>query len=1544
VNPAKFDTFISYDRRDKPLVEILARRLTAQGVAFWLDTNDLIPGEPWQPGIEKALGACDSCCILVGRDGLTGWQNEEKQLALTRRISTDNVFRVITVLLPGAGPRVREQVSRTFLNSTTWVEFEGSMEDEEALRRLVCGIRGIAPGPPPFDPTQTGEARLPRRAGAADLSWARSALASGADVRFFFGTLQSPASRWQGLCHYVVALIEKYSGLPRPTVAPAEQPYVEEARRVLIKSGWPRAAFVEPVAASEAPLGLLITADSNIPDSFPAPDFWIGPSPPAAPQEGTRFHLCDVNLALVCILLHCADESGRADELLTDLLDLPTNVRHDLLFMVILLWPEVVTSSYKFLGLPDVQQAAYVARNRLFPVGRDAGGRIVPPDNPALAGAIDALLRRDFTSAKARRKELGGRPPSGAYEEAALTFIDVSIAVAEGDDAAGERALREVFQRSADYETGCILALLLCWYGRHHEAHVVLQRLEGAATSAGQSALIKILGVWVAHHVAPHKGAGPQSAVEDLAGDVARSGEGQARLWHILSAACLDMGLIDLGIECAAKATRTDPRVLEYRVQHAAALLHRFPPTPPDYQRREPFPVRDREPRLAGQLLESALADSRQHDPRFVSTVQHLLGIAHYCAAVATPAQRERLQLFSQAGEAFSAARESSGPESFELASYAGQSFLRARDFPRACAAFESVPAESRSNSCENAYIVTLAMDGRVDDAISEVTRALEDGRLPAEAIANVATLVLQCGLPDDAKRLLGLAVTGLERQSWIVHFLLGRAHTDLKEFEDAEHELWTAISLNSTEPRLYSAHLLAFDQHTAAQARGLISEARRRAEGVRAETDFLSEFEQRVDGVVESYRRHVKGLNASATSASTVIAKSFEPVRRAVDWLRGVVATLGKLLRDPEVHDAEVFLATARPLLGAAPGDKAYAAELPAPSLPVLGSEPWIEFQRALSRDSSWSKAGLRLDDSGAAILAHIADASQQPVVPHWLHLAARQFDVEAHGRNLRAYAVTRGVERKPYQEAVVRRAKLRNYGRMILADEVGLGKTIEACLIFSEYRERGLVKACLVLVPSRELGQQWEQELTEKFGLCRERGGEVRRYRAAGWAGFDGHDVCILTYQAAVANRQAVLARHWDMVICDEAHHLTNPRSERFKLLKAMCKKAPYLLLLTATPIQRRVDDLYSLAQLVRPGMFPSLKEYRERYCDPRNPRAILRADDLARRMLEIMVRNRAGAVSSEVLLGRRRFRDLNVCLAGDEREFYEGVEALVFKAYKHSGSGKPPLAYYSLARAASSSPMAAAKWLESLAGEPSVSAEARRLLDFSRQLKPVSKLRELKTLLSLTHEQERVIVFTDYRSTARCVAESVGGILVDSNLTDRQLRARLEAFRDGGEGRILVATPRLSEGLNLQFCRNVVNFDLPWNPFKIEQRIGRVHRVGQRSPEVFISTLSASDTIEELIKEFLQSKLRMFEAVIGRMTHQVFEFESRGTIEDQIKDILARVESRKQLGRELAGVSIDQPILPHDPRLNRPPWAADILPVFDQALRRFSEPRHD
>jgi hypothetical protein len=156
-----FHVFLSHSSADKPAVEALARRLAKEDIQAWLDTWHLIPGDPWQPGIEKALADSESCAVFVGPSGFGPWQNEEMRAAIDRRVGdTGKRFRVIPVLLPGAERAERSSLP-TFLVSTTWVEFHDSLEDPEAFHRLVCGIRGLEPGARPGQALHEG--RCPYR-------------------------------------------------------------------------------------------------------------------------------------------------------------------------------------------------------------------------------------------------------------------------------------------------------------------------------------------------------------------------------------------------------------------------------------------------------------------------------------------------------------------------------------------------------------------------------------------------------------------------------------------------------------------------------------------------------------------------------------------------------------------------------------------------------------------------------------------------------------------------------------------------------------------------------------------------------------------------------------------------------------------------------------------------------------------------------------------------------------------------------------------------------------------------------------------------------------------------------------------------------------------------------------------------------------------------------------------------------------------------------------------------------------------------------------
>jgi len=144
VENEQYDVFLSHNSADKPAVGTLARRLVEAGLTPWLDTWNLVPGEPWQEAIEEALDACQTVAVFLGPSGIGSWENEEMRSALEERVR-DKSRRVIPVLLPGA-PDPREKPLPRFLRRLTWVDFRGGLDDEDAFRRLVAGIRGLSPG------------------------------------------------------------------------------------------------------------------------------------------------------------------------------------------------------------------------------------------------------------------------------------------------------------------------------------------------------------------------------------------------------------------------------------------------------------------------------------------------------------------------------------------------------------------------------------------------------------------------------------------------------------------------------------------------------------------------------------------------------------------------------------------------------------------------------------------------------------------------------------------------------------------------------------------------------------------------------------------------------------------------------------------------------------------------------------------------------------------------------------------------------------------------------------------------------------------------------------------------------------------------------------------------------------------------------------------------------------------------------------------------------------------------------------------------------
>ncbi|BAS27689.1 Helicase domain protein [Limnochorda pilosa] len=444
------------------------------------------------------------------------------------------------------------------------------------------------------------------------------------------------------------------------------------------------------------------------------------------------------------------------------------------------------------------------------------------------------------------------------------------------------------------------------------------------------------------------------------------------------------------------------------------------------------------------------------------------------------------------------------------------------------------------------------------------------------------------------------------------------------------------------------------------------------------------------------------------------------------------------------------------------------------------------------------------------------------------------------------------------PHQRAAVVEVLERMKGRAILADEVGLGKTLEAVLITLELMERSLAGSVLALVPAG-LVHQWIGE-ADRAGLHLERPGGTRSWSRT------PRLITTLERARRPGVRELLVRRPWDVVIVDEAHRLQNPATLSFRLVDDLQKK--YLLLLTATPIQNELRELYHLVTLLKPGHFHTFGSFRRHFVlDRRQPRNV---ELLRERLADVMIRTTRREAALE-LPPRRVEVDV---LDPDPAEARLQAEALdlVRQAAASVRQGKGWLALVTLLKQASSSPASLAESLERLArrgGGVLGRDRAARLLALCRAA-PRS-IKEEAVAERLGRWNEPVLVFTEFRGTQRALARRLRAagerpVLLHGGLGPSEREAALDAFARG-RGRVLLSTDAGALGHNLQFCRRVLNVDLPWNPMRLEQRIGRVHRFGQLRP-VKVVHLVLRGSLEEHVLRLLEEKLRLFERVVGEL----------------------------------------------------------------------------
>lgn len=535
-----------------------------------------------------------------------------------------------------------------------------------------------------------------------------------------------------------------------------------------------------------------------------------------------------------------------------------------------------------------------------------------------------------------------------------------------------------------------------------------------------------------------------------------------------------------------------------------------------------------------------------------------------------------------------------------------------------------------------------------------------------------------------------------------------------------------------------------------------------------------------------------------------------------------------------------------------------------------------------------------------------------------------------------------------------------------ILIADEVGLGKTIEAGLLWTELRTRYDFRRLLVLCPA-VLREKWQRELRNRFGVDAEildAGGTLSRLRQA--ANDETPSFAIIASLQGLRPRRrwrettdggtaSELARFLDareqatplidMCVVDEAHHLRNRDTMTSQLARLVRAVSDYIVLLTATPIHLHSNDLRELLHLVDEGMFDRRQSFSE-LLDANAP--LVKARELVtsvapsalaslpeqlelelrtarrdpllndnrqlRRLIHERVWNDDFSKQANIvklaerlerlnLLGpaltrtrrkevqeHRPLRDVQAIQVEPtplERAFYLKVTALVRKYCMKSDVSAAFLEVTPQRQMCSSMPAALRLWqqgggrgheaLDDWVGEErplrsELIARARQLGDLGALWAKDSKYERLAEDLTGWFKQEpdsKVILFSSYLATLDYLEERLEQIGIASMVLQGSTPEKdqaVERFRTSPGARVLLSSEVGSEGIDLQFAKVVINYDLPWNPMRVEQRIGRVDRLGQKASKVHVRNLFYKDTIDARIYERLLERLDIFKGALG------------------------------------------------------------------------------
>lgn len=564
--------------------------------------------------------------------------------------------------------------------------------------------------------------------------------------------------------------------------------------------------------------------------------------------------------------------------------------------------------------------------------------------------------------------------------------------------------------------------------------------------------------------------------------------------------------------------------------------------------------------------------------------------------------------------------------------------------------------------------------------------------------------------------------------------------------------------------------------------------------------------------------------------------------------------------------------------------------------------------------------------------------------------------------------------IEQNPHQiNAFCAAIQALKTGGIVLADEVGLGKTIEAGLVLKYVIESGAKKILIALPAS--LRKQWELELEDKFGLeaiildrlTVEKDKEDWRTRLTN---NEKVRIVLTSYDYSSKLMERFPKVKWDFLIIDEAHNLRNVfhGTKRAKNLYKMSKGIPKILL-TATPLQNSLTDLHGLISFIDPRIFGSEKMFNKHYIEGSKDYS-----DLKRELSPVLYRTLRKDVAKYMNFKKRTCKTVDFTLSPDEIELYQRVNDFLKREPLYSiPTSNRSLIILVIRKLLASSSFALIETFEVLKsrleklkeGSKSASAqegfdlfwrfvedeidesgfeesededniiqkqyiqselnEVNAIIDVAKKIESNAKVQALKSAVQIAFEyqkehgiSQKVVIFTESKRTQKYIAtelrkdkfEEDDILLFNGDFNDALTKeiyrtwqvknfgnvnygrsveykhAIVDYFRNNAK--VLICTDAGSEGLNLQFCNTVINYDLPWNPTKIEQRIGRCHRYGQEHDVVAINLLNTQNAADQRVYEILSKKFELFEGVFGASDIALGALESGISFEKMVLEI--------------------------------------------------------